>query len=434
MIIKTIHQMHLRICVFICLCQSVIAADRVALVIGNGAYEHTSKLPNATKDAASISKLLEGAGFQVISVKGSNSGGMSNIGTEEFYKALENFKALASGAKVGLFYYAGHGVEVGEKNYLLPVDASLETSAQLRTQAVPLDTILDDMKEARISAKILILDCCRNNPLTRSWLTTRSINRGLAEVKEAAMPEATMIMYSTAPGKVALDGNGGNSPFTKALLTNLTEPGVNAFDAFLKVSDQVARDTSETQVPWIKFDGAGRAFRQLVFEPPAALPHEPVMSVPSTPPVRPSVEPSTPPQAVQQSTLTSVTVEVPLKMLKTDELFANGPYAASSSQHQTVVITRVQELLKRSGLYDLTPDGVAGAGTQAALRKWQEKHGLVMGRLDTQTLKQMGLDNIPHRTSPRPSAPSGTPPSGKAGNPEITVDEFMRRAKALEGR
>lgn len=243
---------------------SIHAAERVALVIGNGAYEKANQLPNATRDALAVAQLLEEQGFMVIH--------LPDAGVEAIYEGLEKFKrAAGSGStRVGLFYYAGHGLEVDGKNYILPVDASLDSEAQLRTQTVSLDTVLTDMKTANIAAKMVILDCCRNNPLSRSWMTTRSMQAGgLSALPDAAVPPATMIMYASAPGTVALDGVGGNSPFTTALVQHLAEPGLSAFDAFLGISDAVAKSTGEMQVPWIKFDGAGRSFRLFTLGPDA---------------------------------------------------------------------------------------------------------------------------------------------------------------------
>lgn len=139
---------------------------------------------------------------------------------------------------------------------------------------------------------------------------------------------------------------------------------------------------------------------------------------------------------VQSPTVNSpiVTPEAPpAPTLDMDSLFANGPYSTSPKTHKIAIVMRVQALLKESGLYDQTPDGAPGPNTQAALRRWQEQHGKVTGRLDSQTLEKMGLENIPQRILPRPNAPSSIPPSSKGSNREITVDEFMRRAKALEG-
>ena len=240
---------------FIASTLSSIAAERVALVIGNGAYEHTPRLVNPVRDADAVEKLLGKAGFEIVLIKDADA--------EAVYAGLEKFKIASRGARIGLVYYAGHGVEVDGKNYLLPVDAELSTSSQLRTQAVALDTILSDMEDIRLPAKMVILDCCRDNPLaSRSWLASRSSARGgLSELKDESVPSSTMIMFASAPGNVALDGVGENSPFTTALLHHLAKPEVSAFDAFLGVSDMVVKLTNERQIPWIKFDGAGRTFR-----------------------------------------------------------------------------------------------------------------------------------------------------------------------------
>lgn len=226
---------------------------RVALVIGCDSYENTRKLENARADAKAIATLLKDVDFEVIE--------LLDPSVEEVYEALEEFKKLAARAEVGLFYFAGHGIEVDGENYLIPVEAALQSSAQLRTQAIGLTTVLEDMDVPGLPARMLILDCCRDNPLSRSWMNTRSASSGLALIKDSQIPPSTMLMFAAAPGQPALDGEGRHSPFTNALLNNLTKPKVSAFDAFLSVSDSVASVTGERQVPWIKFDGAGRAFR-----------------------------------------------------------------------------------------------------------------------------------------------------------------------------
>jgi hypothetical protein len=166
---------------------------------------------------------------------------------------------------VGLFYYAGHGMEESGRNYLIPVGATLETRAQLSTQTVSLEKVLTAMDEVRITAKMIVLDCCRNDPFgNRSWRRSRGNERGLAPVSEMQLPEATMLVFSAAPGKVAFDGSGSNSPFTKAFVTEIKAPGVSFMDAFFKIADSVRAETGE-QEPWIKFDGAGRTFRTFSF-------------------------------------------------------------------------------------------------------------------------------------------------------------------------
>lgn len=260
------------------------AADKVALVIGNGAYKNAPVLENPVNDARAVSKLLETLGFEVISVE--------DAGIEEIHSGLVSFKRIAENARVGLFYFAGHGMEVEKTNYLLPIDAELDREAQLRTQAVGLDLVLRDMESTRLPAKLLILDCCRDNPLTRSWLSSRSSTAGLAGIPDADLPEATMILFSAGPGQVALDGTGDNSPFTKALVNELGRPGRNAMDAFLAVSDSVVAETRQRQEPWVKVDGAGRAFRMFGFAPEAAV----VSPVPA--PSQPSVMSSAVPGSI----------------------------------------------------------------------------------------------------------------------------------------
>ncbi|MFO1481769.1 MAG: caspase family protein [Verrucomicrobiaceae bacterium] len=260
------------------------SGDRVALVIGNNAYSGDGRLENPVRDARAVSGVLRQAGFEIIAVE--------NAKVEQLYDGLERLKKQAEGGKIGLVFYAGHGVEVDGKNYLLPVDAELENAAQLRTQAVALDTVLADLKAARCEASLVILDCCRNNPLTRSWLRSRSLGGGLAEIGDAALPNSTMVMFSAGPGQQALDGTGENSPFTAALVQRMQQPGISLFDAFLGTSDEVSRMTGKRQEPWVKFDGAGRVFREFSFH----AGHGPVPALtPMTPPVIP---PPTPTPAV----------------------------------------------------------------------------------------------------------------------------------------
>lgn len=264
---------------------NALAAERTALVIGNNAYPGDGRLENPARDARAVGAVLQQAGFEVLSVVDAT--------VETFYESLERLKQRAAGGKIGLIFYAGHGVEVDGKNYLLPVDAELETSAQLRTQAVALDTVLGDLKSARCAASLVILDCCRNNPLrTRSWMRSRSIGGGLAELGDAALPESTMVMFSAGPGQQALDGTGENSPFTAALVKHMQQPGLSLFDAFIQTSDDVSSLTQKRQEPWVKFDGAGRVFREFSFNSgtAAATKTIPVMPPAATPPpVKPAV-------------------------------------------------------------------------------------------------------------------------------------------------
>jgi len=242
--------------------------DRIAIIFGNDAYQHADPLANAVNDARSVATLLENVlGFTLIKPPQTRENIWKDVGIKGFYAGLEAFKTASASAKIGLIYYAGHGVEVDGANYLLPVDAELAAASELRSQAVKVGEILADLKATGLPAKLLILDCCRNNPLpTRSWVRTRSTNaKGLAAIADTELPEATMILFSAGPGQEALDGEDGNSPFTAALVKELPQPGRSAFDAFLKVSDTVTAVTGRRQEPWLKFDGAGRTFRAFQF-------------------------------------------------------------------------------------------------------------------------------------------------------------------------
>lgn len=214
----------------------VRAADRIAIVFGNNAYQHASPLANPINDATVVAAMLEKQmGFTLVKPpKGSDPSSTQesiwkDVNLDRFYQGLEAFKREGATAKIGLIYYAGHGLEVDEVNYLLPVDAELAESSQLRSQAVKVSEILADLKATGLPSKLLILDCCRDNPLpTRSWARTRSNTAGLAAIADTAMPEATMILFSAGPGQQALDGEGGNSPFTAALVKELPQPGPGA--------------------------------------------------------------------------------------------------------------------------------------------------------------------------------------------------------------
>ncbi len=248
------------------------AAERVALVIGNGAYQNAPGLPNAPNDADSAAATFRRIGFETTVVK--------NASLEAFQKAVFEFHESARRAEVAIFYYAGHGIEFEKVNYLIPGDATLEQPYLIKKETVAVGEILADLDAP---AKLIILDCCRDNPFkTRSWARTRSTESGLAAM---VPPRGTLIMYSASPGQKALDGTGNNSPFTGALAQEFAKPGVTALDAFFNVSDTVLATTNRRQEPWVKFDGSGRLFRDMVFVPgnavamPTPLPPPPVTKI-----------------------------------------------------------------------------------------------------------------------------------------------------------
>lgn len=216
-----------------------MAEARIALIVGNGAYRNVSGLDNAVQDARLISAALVANGFNVtLLLDADQATMMQSIG--KFGRTLRD----AGPDATGLFYYAGHGVQSFGKNYLVPVDAELHDAADLGLVAVPADTVLLQMNSARNRTNILILDACRNNPFESVLDLT---DNGLAEMKA---PTGTFLAYSTAPGAVALDGIGANSPFTSALATLLPTPGLAIEELFREVRVKVLKATGGLQTPW----------------------------------------------------------------------------------------------------------------------------------------------------------------------------------------
>ncbi|MEH2517846.1 putative caspase-like protein [Bradyrhizobium sp. AZCC 1610] len=221
------------------------AEKRVAFVVGNGAYKNVAPLPNPSVDAKAIAATLRNVGFEV--VEG------SNLTRDKMTERLLDFGKKAQGADVALFFYAGHGIAISGTNYLLPIDADIKSEMDVKLgAAINIDLTLEQtMGDAKV--KLVFLDACRDNPFAakiKSNSATRSVNvqTGLAEMKSG---EGTLIAFATGPGQTALDGQeGGNSPFTRALLANLTQPGVEIQQAMTKVRAQVNEETSKGQLPW----------------------------------------------------------------------------------------------------------------------------------------------------------------------------------------
>jgi uncharacterized caspase-like protein len=219
------------------------AQRRVALVVGNSGYRNTPRLENPKNDAADVSAALKKLDFQV--VEG------FDLDKAAFDAIVREFAAALKGADVGLFFYAGHGMQVSARNYLVPVDAKLTTVSALDIEMVRLDLIHQTMVQ-EAATNLLFFDACRNNPLSRNLagaMGTRSIEigRGLAAVESGA---GTLISFSTQPGNVALDGTGRNSPFSGALVRQLQEGKEDLNAVLIAVRNDVMRQTNRQQVPW----------------------------------------------------------------------------------------------------------------------------------------------------------------------------------------
>jgi len=236
----------LSILAFSLLFVSAAHADRrVAFVVGNGAYKNVTELPNPPVDAKAIAGALRNIGFEV--VEG------TNLTRDQMTAKLLDFGNKTQGADVAIFYYAGHGIAVDGANYLLPIDADIKSEMDVKLgSSINIDTTLDQtMRDAKV--KLVFLDACRDNPFAnkiRSSAKTRSVavSSGLAEMKSG---EGTMIAFATGPGQTALDGQSGtNSPFTRALLANITQPNIEIQQAMTRVRAQVSDETHKEQLPW----------------------------------------------------------------------------------------------------------------------------------------------------------------------------------------
>ncbi len=232
----------------ICMALTATAAQadrRVAFVVGNGAYKNVAQLPNPPVDAKAMASALRNVGFDV--VEG------TNLTRDKMTERLLDFGKKAQGADVAVFFYAGHGIAISGTNYLLPVDADIKSEMDVKLgAAINIDLTLDQtMGDAKV--KLVFLDACRDNPFAAKIKSNRrpaasTCRRGLAEMKSG---EGTLIAFATGPGQTALDGTeGGNSPFTRALIANITQPGVEIQQAMTKVRAQVNEETAKGQLPW----------------------------------------------------------------------------------------------------------------------------------------------------------------------------------------
>ena len=217
-------------------------AERVALVIGNSAYRSVTPLPNAATDAEDMAARLSDIGFAVYSG--------TDLSRAETLALIDEFAQGLQPDDLALFYYAGHGAQIGAENYLIPVDAAVSDEVSLTEASIRLDSVMRTM-ELRADRRIVILDACRNNPflekLASRALGGAEVARGLAKVEAGV---GSFIAFSTQPGNVALDGTGRNSPFTTALLRHIGAPGEDIHAVMRKVRAEVVATTGQTQVPW----------------------------------------------------------------------------------------------------------------------------------------------------------------------------------------
>jgi formylglycine-generating enzyme required for sulfatase activity len=247
-----------------------LADTRVALVIGNTDYRHVAKLANPANDANLLADTLRSIGFTLV-------GGRAQLDLDKpaLEKVIQEFGDRLADADVGLFYYAGHGIQVRGANYLIPVDANLTREADVDLKLLNANLILRQMEGAGTKLNVVIFDACRNDPFSGRGLAVgrgrdsdtvrlRDITGG-GGLAQMQAPEGTLISFATQPGNVAQDGTDKNSPYTKALAATIRKPGLGIFDTFNEVGLEVKRVTRGVQQPWVSSSPISGAF---YFVPP----------------------------------------------------------------------------------------------------------------------------------------------------------------------
>lgn len=313
------------------LARPAFAEKRVALVIGNSAYQNVGRLDNPTSDAKLMATTLSGLGFTLV-----GGGAQLNLDKAGFDSAVQSFGSAIVGADVGLFYYAGHGVQVRNSNYLVPVGANPTREADVFLQMVDIAVILSQMEGSGTKLNLVILDACRNNPFGGRGL--RSTDSGLAQIRA---PEGTLISYATQPGNVAKDGADGNSPFTKALAQTITRSGLDIFQAFNQVGLAVKRATGGEQQPWVSNSPIDGNF--YFAGAPSAAPQP----TPLPPPARTDPPPS-------------VRVDPPKPTVSADVAVCRGPGSLWDFNGSTVMLKATPDSKDRK-FYFCDPSGAARA-------------------------------------------------------------------------
>jgi uncharacterized caspase-like protein len=222
-----------------------LAEKRVALVIGNANYVNAPKLVNPGNDTTAVSIMLEGLGFVVDT--------RNDLGNSDMRRAVRDFSDQTKDADIAIVYYAGHGIEVNGNNYLVPTDARLQRDIDVEDEAVAVDRVMQMIEPAR-KLRLVILDACRDNPLSRTMQRTLAASRGTGGnglAPPAPASAGTLVAFAARAGSTVSDGAGANSPFTTALVKHLTTPDLDVRIALGRVRDEVIKDTDRKQEPYV---------------------------------------------------------------------------------------------------------------------------------------------------------------------------------------
>ena len=349
------------------------STGRVALVVGNGAYteDNIPALANPVNDATLMAKTLEKAGFDVRLVTDADQGEM-----KASIKAFGEKLVQAGADSVGLFYYAGHGVEVRGQNYLIPIGAEIGREVEFRTDAVPAEWVLAWMDAAGNRLNMVILDACRNNPYGG---TRRGGSRGLAQMDA---PSGSLIAYAAAPGQAAVDGEGENSPYTAALASALVEPGVKLEDVFKRVRVAVEAETNSEQTPWESSSLRGDFFFVATVEEPRA-PEPPTPAVTANPSSDLAARAYEAAERIHSILSYQLVIDKFPRTIYADlakeqvaKLESAARVPATAPIEKALGLTEEQRVLIQRGLASLEfdvgpPDGKFGRRSRAAINEWK---------------------------------------------------------------
>ena len=414
------------------------AAGRVALVIGNAAYAHAPRLANPVNDAADIGEAFERLGFAVTR--------LDNVGQESMRRALQAFALAASTSEVAVVFYAGHGIEIDQRNFLIPVDARLRSDRDVEFETVPLELVVRAVEPAA-GFRLIVLDACRDNPFAASMQRsgkTRSIGRGLARVEPSG---ETLLAYAAKGGTLASDGAGRNSPYSEALLAHLEEPGLEVGLMFRKVRDAVLAATGGVQEPFVYGSLSSKGI--YLKEPPEEP--ERIAATDTA-----SVEPGSGGQDLAAARLAAETLfwesvkesEDPDEIQAYLDLYSEGTFASlAKSRLERLTVTpddeiaavtqqltpeqieasldlrRADRRLVQHGLASLghapgPADGVFGPRTRRAIRAYRLNKGFPEGEFLTEEtigeLVELGREEARRIQAEQPMVPDRSPPSQKS--------------------
>jgi uncharacterized caspase-like protein len=357
------------------------AETRVALVVGNANYRNVPRLANPADDARLMASTLTTLGFKLV-------GGQAQIDLDKtaLDAAVRSFGNQLQGADVGLFYYAGHGLQVRGANYLVPVGANPVREADVDFELEDVALVLRQMEASGTRLNLVMLDACRNNPFGGRGL--RAIDSGLAQMRA---PEGTLISFATQPGNIAQDGI-GNSPYSKAMAQTIQRPGLGVFDAFNEVGLTVKKATGGEQQPWLSsspidgsfyFAGLTKTERPAAAialpgdsEPPTTAPIENAAVKPASEPDAPASLPPTPSSAappVKQDE----TARARLQESKQTELAAVSPVQAAPPVSSDADPKVERGVAAYNGRWTVISSGSCTSPTRAHL---SIKDGVIMGR------------------------------------------------------